>query len=169
MARIQCSFQDHSGLMEARSGRWDIDLEFGEWRHVVKGEQREETEDWIQAMMCKNKALVIDRTRIPNFFSLASGSGIALLTLYVFKSLLFCSSCIILMFHLFSKNSIKEFPCGMGVKFQHCLCNGDGSTTGRGISPSHRCSLPSKKKALKVLWLILITDILGIVFNFVPT
>ena len=35
---------------------------------MVKGEQRVEIEDRVQAMMCENKDLVIDRTRILNFF-----------------------------------------------------------------------------------------------------
>ena len=35
---------------------------------MVKGEQRVEIEDRVQAMMCENKDLVIDRTIILNFF-----------------------------------------------------------------------------------------------------
>ena len=168
MARIQCSFQDHSGLMEAQNGRWDLDLEFREWRHVVKGEQREETEDWIQAMMCKNKALVIDRTRILNFFLWPQALTLLCSPSMYLKACYFVHHALFWCFICFPKIALRSSHVAWGSSFS-IVSNGDGSTTGPGTSPSHRCSPPPKKKALKLLWLILITDILGIVFNFVPT
>ena len=38
----------------------------------------------------------------------------------------------------------------MGVKVQHCLCNGDGSTTGCGISPITGVA-PPKEKGIKTV------------------
>lgn len=71
-------------------------------------------------------------------------------------------------FDVYFFNSIKEFPWVLRVKDQHCHCSGDSSTPGLGTSPCCKCSR-KKKMALKLLLLILITDVLDIVFNFVPS